>query len=94
MKVNGVCETAISDSSRFLLAAAAQPGLSSRACVTGALEKDRHAFQHRFDPPLLCSSHSSVKTFRLLGSRLVLPIPTCSTENGAAKFSNKSAEME
>jgi hypothetical protein len=39
--------------------ALAQLGPSNRACVTGALEKDRHAFQHRFDPPLLCSSHKS-----------------------------------
>src|SRR4029077_800238 len=37
--------------------ASTQPGSSNRACVTGALEKDRHAFQYRFDPPLLCSSH-------------------------------------
>jgi hypothetical protein len=60
------------DSSRFLLAAAAQRESSNRACVTGALEKDRHAFQLRFDPPLFCSSHSSVKGFRLWGSRLIL----------------------
>jgi hypothetical protein len=39
--------------------ASAQHGSSNRACVTRALEKDRHAFQHRFDPPLLCSSHKS-----------------------------------
>jgi hypothetical protein len=32
---------------------------SNRACVTGALEKDRNGFHHRFDPPLLCSSHKS-----------------------------------
>jgi hypothetical protein len=32
---------------------------SNRACVAGALEKDRNGFQHRFDPPLLCSSHNS-----------------------------------
>jgi hypothetical protein len=94
MKVNGVCETAISDSSRFVLAAAAQPGSSNRACVTGALEKDRHAFQHRFDPPLLCSSHSSAKTLSFVGKQAGASIPTCSTENGGAKFSNKSAEME
>jgi hypothetical protein len=31
----------------------------NRACVAGALEKDRHGFQRRFDPPLLCSSHKS-----------------------------------
>jgi hypothetical protein len=37
--------------------ASAQPGSSNRASVTGALEKDWNAFQHRFDPPLLCSSH-------------------------------------
>ena len=30
---------------------------SNRACVTGALEKDRNGLQHRFDPLLLCSSH-------------------------------------
>src|SRR4029453_10659962 len=44
-----------------------QPGVSESdnyvrsncACVTGALEKDRNGFQHRFDPPLLCSSHKS-----------------------------------
>jgi hypothetical protein len=39
--------------------ASAQPRPSNRARVTGALEKDRHAFQHGFDPPLLCSSHKS-----------------------------------
>ena len=39
--------------------ASAQLGSSNRACVTCALEKDRHAFQHRFDPPLLCWSHKS-----------------------------------
>jgi hypothetical protein len=27
---------------------------SNRSRVTGALEKDRHGFQHRFDPPLSC----------------------------------------
>src|SRR4030095_6189621 len=32
---------------------------SNCACVTGALEKDRNGFQHRFDPPFLCSSHKS-----------------------------------
>ena len=32
---------------------------SNRACVAGAFEKDRNGFQHRFDPPLLCSSHKS-----------------------------------
>ena len=30
---------------------------SNRACVAGALEKDRNGLQHRFDPLLLCSSH-------------------------------------
>jgi len=30
---------------------------SDRACVTGALKKDRDGLQHRFDPLLLCSSH-------------------------------------
>ena len=32
---------------------------SNRARVTGALEKDRNGFQHRFDPPLFGSSHKS-----------------------------------
>src|SRR5206468_8923774 len=32
---------------------------SNRTCVAGALEKDRNGFQHRFDPPLFCSSHKS-----------------------------------
>jgi hypothetical protein len=31
---------------------------SDRTCVTGALEKDRNALEHRFDPLLLCSAHS------------------------------------
>src|SRR5262249_38112398 len=31
--------------------------------VTGALEKDRNAFHHRFDPTLLCSSHKSQPAF-------------------------------
>jgi len=66
--------------------ASAQPRSSNRACVTGALEKDRHAFQHRFDPPLLCSSHSSVKRFSFVGKQAGASIPTCSTENGGAKF--------
>jgi len=32
---------------------------SNRTRVTGALEKDRNAFHHRFDPTLFCSSHKS-----------------------------------
>jgi hypothetical protein len=32
---------------------------SNRACVTGALEKDRNGLHHRLDPLLLCSSHKS-----------------------------------
>jgi hypothetical protein len=32
---------------------------SNRACVTGALEKDRNGFQRRFDPLLFGSSHKS-----------------------------------
>ena len=33
------------------------PVRSDRAGVTGALEKDRHGFQHRLDPALFGSSH-------------------------------------
>jgi hypothetical protein len=89
-KADCVCGIGISDSSRFLLAAAAQRGSSNRACVTGALEKDRHAFQRRFDPPLLCSSHSSVKNVFVVGKQAGASIPTCSTENGGAKFGKKN----
>jgi hypothetical protein len=32
---------------------------SDRACVTGALEKDRYGFEHRFNPSLFGSSHKS-----------------------------------
>jgi hypothetical protein len=62
--------------------ASAQPGSSNRACVTGALEKDRHAFQHRFNPLLLCSSHKSRGIIFLTKSVLAtlgeafMPIPT------------------
>jgi hypothetical protein len=38
---------------------------SNRACVTGALEKDRNGFQHRFEPVLLCSCHKSHAYFLL-----------------------------
>jgi hypothetical protein len=41
---------------------------SNRACVTGALEKDRNGFQHRFDPALLCSSHKSRALLEHMGS--------------------------
>ena len=40
---------------------------SNRACVTGALEKDRNGFQHRFDPALLCSSHKSRGVIEQMG---------------------------
>jgi hypothetical protein len=36
------------------------PVRSNRASVTGALKKDGHGFQHRFDPALLGSSHEPV----------------------------------
>jgi hypothetical protein len=53
-----------------------QPGVSesdnyvrsNRACVTGALEKDRNGLQHRFDPALLCSSHKSRAFLEHVGS--------------------------
>src|SRR5205809_1482599 len=32
--------------------------------VTGALEKDRHGLQHRFDPPLFGPSHESLVSHR------------------------------
>jgi hypothetical protein len=32
---------------------------SNRACVAGALEKDRNGFHRWFDPPLFGSSHKS-----------------------------------
>jgi hypothetical protein len=38
---------------------------SNRACVTGALEKDRNGFQHRFDPLLFGSSHKSPTNFHV-----------------------------
>jgi hypothetical protein len=37
---------------------------SNRACVAGALEKDRNGLQHRFDPLLLCSSHKLERSDR------------------------------
>jgi hypothetical protein len=40
---------------------------SNRACVTGALEKDRNGFQHRFDPPLFGSSHKSRALIEQMG---------------------------
>ena len=40
---------------------------SNRACVTGALEKDRNGLQHRFDPLLLWSSHKLDGSHRRTG---------------------------
>jgi len=48
---------------------------SNRARVTRALEKDRHGFQHRFNPPLFCSSHKfhwSHRSYRPYGSNYFL----------------------
>ena len=40
---------------------------SNRACVAGALKKDRNGFQHRFDPPLFGSSHKSRAVIEHMG---------------------------
>src|SRR6266480_917295 len=48
---------------------------SNRPGVTRALEKDRNGFQHRFDPPLFCSSHKSHgshRSYRPYGSNYFL----------------------
>ena len=39
---------------------------SHRARVTRALKKDRHGFQHRFDPALFGSSHESQRFHRCM----------------------------
>src|SRR5438128_7804654 len=40
------------------------PVRSNRTRVTGALEKDRHGFQRRFDPPLFGPSHGPYLSHR------------------------------
>src|SRR4029077_12461094 len=40
------------------------PVRSNCARVTGALEKDRHSFQHWFDPALFASSHTPCRFHR------------------------------